>query len=232
MNILKVENLRKVYGSGEARVEALKNVSFSMLRGEFGAVVGVSGSGKSTLLNCIGGLDEADLGKVLINDKDIFAMRENERTVFRRQNIGFIFQSFHLIQELNVEQNIIFPLLLDYRKPDKAQVEEVLEVLGLENRRKHLPGQLSGGQQQRAAIARALAARPSILLADEPTGNLDSRSTQEVLGLLKLTGERFHQTIVMITHNEALAQLCDRVIHVEDGKIVDDTRTGGVFVEK
>lgn len=145
LNILKVQNLRKVYGSGEARVEALKNVSFSMQRGEFGAVVGVSGSGKSTLLNCIGGLDEADSGKVFLNDKDIFAMGENERTIFRRQNIGFIFQSFHLIPELDVEQNIIFPLLLDYRKPDKERVEEILEVLGLENRRRHLPGQLSGG---------------------------------------------------------------------------------------
>lgn len=217
MNILKVENLRKVYGSGEARVEALKNVSFSMLRGEFGAVVGVSGSGKSTLLNCIGGLDKADLGKVLINDKDIFAMRENERTIFRRQNIGFIFQSFHLIQELNVEQNIIFPLLLDYRKPDKAQVEEVLEVLGLENRRKHLPGQLSGGQQQRVAIGRALITKPALVLADEPTGNLDSQSSQDVMDLLCRASRHYQQTVLMITHNMNLTSVADRVFRVTDG---------------
>lgn len=188
-----------------------------MLRGEFGAVVGVSGSGKSTLLNCIGGLDEADLGKVLINDKDIFAMRENERTVFRRQNIGFIFQSFHLIQELNVEQNIIFPLLLDYRKPDKAQVEEVLEVLGLENRRKHLPGQLSGGQQQRVAIGRALITRPALVLADEPTGNLDSQSSQDVMDLLCRASRHYQQTVLMITHNMNLTSAADRVFRVTDG---------------
>ena len=153
LEILKVENLSRTYGRGEARVEALKQASFSMQRGEFGAVVGVSGSGKSTLLNCIGGLDKADAGNVFINGQDVFAMDENERTIFRRQNIGFIFQSFHLIPELNVEQNIIFPLLLDYRKPDQNRVDEILQVLGLENRRKHLPGQLSGGQQQRVAIA-------------------------------------------------------------------------------
>lgn len=166
MEILKVDNLRKVYGSGEAKVEAIKNVSFSMQKGEFGVVVGASGSGKSTLLNCIGGLDNADSGRVFLNGKDILAMGENERTVFRRQNIGFIFQAFHLIPELDVEQNIIFPLLLDYRKPDRAQVEELLEVLGLQNRRRHLPGQLSGGQQQRVAIGRALIARPALILAD------------------------------------------------------------------
>ncbi|MDE7341186.1 MAG: ABC transporter ATP-binding protein [Lachnospiraceae bacterium] len=217
MNILKVENLRKVYGSGEARVEALKNVSFSMRRGEFGAVVGASGSGKSTLLNCIGGLDEADLGRVLISDRDIFAMGENERTIFRRQNIGFIFQSFHLIQELNVEQNIIFPLLLDYRKPDKAQVEEILEVLGLENRRKHLPGQLSGGQQQRVAIGRALITRPALVLADEPTGNLDSQSSQDVMDLLCKASRHYQQTVLMITHNMNLTSAADRVFRVTDG---------------
>ena len=166
MEILKVDNLRKVYGSGEAKVEAVKNVSFSMQKGEFGAVVGASGSGKSTLLNCIGGLDNADSGRVFLNGKDILTMGENERTVFRRQNIGFIFQAFHLIPELDVEQNIIFPLLLDYRKPDREQVEELLEVLGLQDRRRHLPGQLSGGQQQRVAIGRALIARPALILAD------------------------------------------------------------------
>ena len=217
LNILKVENLRKVYGIGEARVEALKNVSFSMQRGEFGAVVGASGSGKSTLLNCIGGLDKADSGRVLISDRDIFAMGENERTVFRRQNIGFIFQSFHLIQELNVEQNIIFPLLLDYRKPDKAQVEEILEVLGLENRRKHLPGQLSGGQQQRVAIGRALITRPALVLADEPTGNLDSQSSQDVMDLLCRASRHYQQTVLMITHNMNLTSAADRIFRVTDG---------------
>lgn len=217
MNILKVQNLRKVYGSGEARVEALKNVSFSMQRGEFGAVVGVSGSGKSTLLNCIGGLDEADSGKVFLNDKDIFAMGENERTIFRRQNIGFIFQSFHLIPELDVEQNIIFPLLLDYRKPDKARVEEILEVLGLENRRRHLPGQLSGGQQQRVAIGRALIMRPALVLADEPTGNLDSQSSQDVMDLLSKASRHYQQTVLMITHNMNLTSAADRVFRVTDG---------------
>ena len=165
-------------------MDALKEVSFSMERGEFGAVVGASGSGKSTLLNCIGGLDSADEGKILINGRDLSAMEDTERTIFRRQNIGFIFQSFHLIPELDVEQNIIFPLLLDYKKPDKEKVEEILEVLGLENRRKHLPGQLSGGQQQRAAIGRALITRPALILADEPTGNLDSQSSQDVMDLL------------------------------------------------
>lgn len=220
MEILKVENLSKTYGKGEVRVEALKNASFSMERGEFGAVVGVSGSGKSTLLNCIGGLDEASAGKVYIGGRDLFEMGENERTIFRRQNIGFIFQSFHLIQELNVEQNIIFPLLLDYRKADQERVEEILEVLGLENRRKHLPGQLSGGQQQRVAIARALAAKPAIILADEPTGNLDTRTSQDVMGLLKVTSQKFGQTIIMITHNEEIAQLSDRLIRIEDGRIL------------
>ena len=196
-----MDNLRKVYGNGENRVEAVKGVSFSMQKGEFGAVVGVSGSGKSTLLNCIGGLDDADSGKVLINGEDIFSMGENERTVFRRQNIGFIFQSFHLIPELDVEQNIIFPLLLDYRKPDKERVEEILEVLGLQNRRKHLPGQLSGGQQQRVAIGRALIMRPALVLADEPTGNLDSQSSRDVMDLLCKASRHYRQTVLMITHD-------------------------------
>lgn len=221
MEIVRVENLSKTYGKGEAQVAALKNVSFSMERGQFGAVVGESGSGKSTLLNCVGGLDRADAGKVFIGDRDLFAMGEEERTIFRRQNIGFIFQSFHLIPELNVEQNIIFPLLLDYRKPEQTRVEEILEVLGLANRRKHLPGQLSGGQQQRVAIARALAAKPAIILADEPTGNLDSRTSQDVLSLLKISSQKLAQTIVMITHNEEIAQLADRIIRIEDGRIVD-----------
>lgn len=222
MEILKVENLSKTYGSGEARVDALKHVSFSMQRGEFGMVVGVSGSGKSTLLNCIGGLDEASAGKVFLNGQDLFAMGENERTIFRRQNIGFIFQSFHLIPELNVEQNIIFPLLLDYKKPDQGRVDEILQVLGLENRRKHLPGQLSGGQQQRAAIGRALIYQPAILLADEPTGNLDRKNTEEIISLLKLSNRQYKQTILLVTHDENVALEADRIIKIEDGKIISD----------
>ena len=219
MEILKVESLSKTYGSGEARIEALKQVSFSMQRGEFGAVVGVSGSGKSTLLNCIGGLDEADAGKVYLNGRDVFAMDENERTIFRRQNIGFIFQSFHLIPELNVEQNIIFPLLLDYRKPDQSRVDEILQVLGLKNRRKHLPGQLSGGQQQRVAIGRALITRPALVLADEPTGNLDSQSSRDVMDLLCRAARHYQQTVLMITHNMNLTASADRVFRVSDGEL-------------
>lgn len=219
LEILKVEHLGKVYGKNETRVEALKDVSFTMDRGQFGAVVGVSGSGKSTLLNCIGGLDTASSGKVYIGGRDLFEMKENERTVFRRQNIGFIFQSFHLIQELNVEQNIIFPMLLDYRKPDQEYVEEIMEVLGLENRRKHLPGQLSGGQQQRVAIGRALIMRPALVLADEPTGNLDSRSSQDVMDLLCKASRHYQQTILMITHNMDLTSSADRVFQVMDGEL-------------
>jgi len=182
-------------------------------------VVGVSGSGKSTLLNCIGGLDEASAGKVFLNGQDLFAMGENERTIFRRQNIGFIFQSFHLIPELNVEQNIIFPLLLDYKKPDQGRVDEILQVLGLENRRKHLPGQLSGGQQQRVAIGRALITRPALVLADEPTGNLDSQSSQDVMDLLCRASRHYQQTVLMITHNRNLTASADRVFRVADGEL-------------
>ena len=225
MEILKVENLCKVYGSGEARVDALKNVSLSMQRGEFGAVVGASGSGKSTLLNCIGGLDEAKSGSVFLNGRNIFAMGENERTVFRRQNIGFIFQSFHLIPELDVEQNIIFPLLLDYKKPNQERVDEILEVLGLTNRRKHLPGQLSGGQQQRVAIGRALITRLALVLADEPTGNLDSQSSQDVMDLLCKASRHYQQTVLMITHNMNLTSQADRVFQVTDGEL---SELGGV----
>ena len=219
MELLKVENLSKTYGTGEARVEALKNVSFSMQRGEFGAVVGASGSGKSTLLHCIGGLDEADGGNVFLNGKNLFAMGDNERTIFRRQNIGFIFQSFHLIPELDVEQNIIFPILLDGRKPDRGRVEEMLEVLGLADRRRHLPGQLSGGQQQRAAIGRALITHPALVLADEPTGNLDSRSSQDVMDLLCRASRHYQQTVLMITHNRNLTASADRVFQVMDGRL-------------
>lgn len=217
MELLRVENLSRVYGTGEARVDALKKVSFSMERGEFGAVVGASGSGKSTLLNCIGGLDTADEGRVLINGRDLSAMGETERTIFRRQNIGFIFQSFHLIPELDVEQNMMFPLLLDYKRPDKERVEELLKMLGLENRRKHLPGQLSGGQQQRAAIGRALITRPALILADEPTGNLDSQSSQDVMDLLCRASRYYQQTVLMITHNMNLTSQADRVFQVTDG---------------
>ena len=191
MEILKVQNLSKTYGNGETRVDALKNVSFTMNKGEFAAVVGESGSGKSTLLNCIGGLETPTSGKIYINNDDIFKMKEQKRTIFRRRNIGFVFQSFQLIPELNVEQNIIFPLLLDYKKPDKKDVDEILNVLGLSNRRKHLPSQLSGGQQQRVAIGRAMITRPMLILADEPTGNLDSQNSSDVIELLKYSDRPF-----------------------------------------
>ena len=225
MEILKVEHLSKTYGTGEARVEALRDASFSLQKGEFTAVVGESGSGKSTLLNCVGGLDTPTAGKVLLDGQDLFAMKENKRTVFRRQNIGFIFQSFQLIPELNVEQNIIFPILLDYQKPDKKRVDEILEVLGLTERRHHLPGQLSGGQQQRVAIGRALIMRPMLVLADEPTGNLDSKNSQDVMDLLMKASRYYQQTILMITHNENLTANVDRVLKVRDGELSD---LGGV----
>ena len=221
MNILEVQNLCKTYGKGEAEVRALDKVSFSVGKGEFIAIVGESGSGKSTLLNVVGALDNPTSGKVMIDGKDIFSMPEKKLTVFRRQNIGFIFQSFNLIPELNVEQNITFPLLLDYRKPDQKYVEELLEILGLKERRKHLPSELSGGQQQRVAIGRALAARPAIIMADEPTGNLDSRNSQEVITLLKSMSAKYRQTILMITHNENHADATDRVLRMTDGRLKD-----------
>ena len=221
MNILEVQNLCRTYGKGEAEVRALDHVSFSVGKGEFIAIVGESGSGKSTLLNVVGALDNPTSGKVLIDGKDIFSMPEKKLTVFRRQNIGFIFQSFNLIPELNVEQNITFPLLLDYQKPDQKYVEELLEILGLKERRKHLPSQLSGGQQQRVAIGRALAARPAIIMADEPTGNLDSRNSQEVITLLKSMSAKYRQTILMITHNENPADATDRVLRMTDGRLED-----------
>ena len=221
MNILEVQNLCKTYGKGEAEVRALDHVSFSVGKGEFIAIVGESGSGKSTLLNVVGALDNPTSGKVLIDGKDIFSMPEKKLTVFRRQNIGFIFQSFNLIPELNVEQNITFPLLLDYQKPDQKYVEELLEILGLKERRKHLPSQLSGGQQQRVAIGRALAARPAIIMADEPTGNLDSKNSQEVITLLKSMSAKYRQTILMITHNENHADASDRVLRMTDGRLKD-----------
>jgi len=221
LEILKVVNLCKTYGKGEAQVKALRDASFSMQKGEFAAVVGESGSGKSTLLNCIGGLDDPDSGKVYLDGEDLFAMGENKRTIFRRRNIGFIFQSFQLVPELNVEQNIIFPLLLDYKRPDPAGTEEILEVLGLKDRRRHLPSELSGGQQQRVAIGRALITRPKVILADEPTGNLDSKSSRDVMELLIQASRRYQQTILMITHNQNLAASADRVMRVSDGMLSD-----------
>lgn len=221
MNLLEVKNISKTYGSGEAAVEALKNVSFSVEKGEFVAIVGESGSGKSTLLNMIGALDLPTAGKVIIDGKDIIAMKDNAATIFRRRNIGFIFQAFNLIPELTVEQNMVFPLLLDYQKPDQKYLEELLKVLNLENRRKHLPSQLSGGQQQRVAIGRALITRPSIILADEPTGNLDSQNSNEVIALLKDAARRYEQTIIMITHNRVIAQSADRILQVKDGVVTD-----------
>ncbi len=221
MNLLEVEAICKTYGSGEAAVHALKNVSFSVPKGEFVAVVGESGSGKSTLLNMLGALDTPTSGKVTIDGNDIFSMKDKELTVFRRRNIGFIFQAFNLIPELSVEQNIIFPVLLDYQKPDKKYLEELLEVLNLTERRNHLPSQLSGGQQQRVAIGRALFTRPSLILADEPTGNLDSQNSSEVVALLKEASRKYEQTIMMITHNRSIAQTADRVLQVSDGVLTD-----------
>lgn len=221
MNLLEVSKICKTYGSGEAAVQALKNVSFSVPKGEYVAIVGESGSGKSTLLNMIGALDTPTSGKVLIDGRDTFAMKEKNLTVFRRRNIGFIFQAFNLIPELTVEQNIIFPLLLDYQKPDRKYLEELLLVLNLKERRNHLPGQLSGGQQQRVAIGRALVTRPSLILADEPTGNLDTRNSDEVIALLREASRKYEQTIIMITHNRMIAQTADRVIEVSDGVLTD-----------
>ena len=221
MNLLEVKNLSKTYGSGEAAVHALKGVSFRVPKGEYVAVVGESGSGKSTLLNLIGALDTPTSGKVWIDGRDIFSMKERSLTVFRRRNICFIFQSFNLIPELTVEQNTIFPLLLDYRKPDKKYLEELLSVLNLKERRRHLPGQLSGGQQQRVAIGRALITRPALILADEPTGNLDTQNTSEVVSLLKEASRRYEQTILMITHSRSIAQTADRILQVSDGVLTD-----------
>lgn len=221
MNLLEVKSICKTYGSGETAVQALKNISFSVSKGEFVAVIGESGSGKSTLLNMLGALDTPTSGKVLIDGNDTFSMKERELTVFRRRNIGFIFQAFNLIPELTVEQNIIFPMLLDYQKPDKKYLEELLDVLNLKERRRHLPSQLSGGQQQRVAIGRALFTRPSLVLADEPTGNLDSQNSSEVIALLKQTSKKYEQTIIMITHNRGIAQTADRVLQVSDGVLTD-----------
>ena len=221
MNLLEVQSVSKTYGSGETAVHALKGASFSVPRGEFVAIVGESGSGKSTLLNLIGALDTPSSGKVLIDGKDIFAMKDKNLTIFRRRNIGFIFQSFNLIPELTVEQNILFPVLLDYQKPDQNELEELLAELNLSERRRHLPSQLSGGQQQRVAIGRALITRPSLILADEPTGNLDSQNSSEVITLLKEASRKYEQTIVMITHSRSIAQTADRILQVSDGVLTD-----------
>lgn len=221
MEILRTENVCKTYGKGETKVEALKNVSFSLEKGELAAVIGESGSGKSTLLNCIGALDNPTSGRILIDNQNLFSMKEEERTIFRRRNIGFIFQSFQLVSELNVEQNIMFPLLLDYRKPDMEKVNEILDLLGLTERRHHLPSQLSGGQQQRVAIGRALITRPKLILADEPTGNLDSKNSQDVMELLTKASRHYQQTILIITHNRNLIVSLDRVFRVSDGVLTD-----------
>lgn len=233
MNILESKNLKKYYGNGVNEVKALDGVTLSIKEGEMAAVVGCSGSGKSTLLHMLGGLDYPTSGTVMVAGKDISKLNETELTIFRRRNIGFVFQSYNLVPILSVYENIVLPVELDGKRVDRAYIRDIMQTLGIADKADNLPNQLSGGQQQRVAIARALAAKPSIILADEPTGNLDSRTTQEVLGLLKLTAERFHQTILMITHNEALAQLCDRIIHIEDGKIVSDSASrGGVRYEK
>ena len=221
MNLLEVNNICKTYGSGETAVHALKKVSFSVPKGEYVAIVGESGSGKSTLLNMIGALDTPTSGKVVIGGKEIFSMNDNRLTVFRRRNIGFIFQAFNLIPELTVDQYIIFPVLLDYQKPDRKYLEELLTVLNLKERRNHLPSQLSGGQQQRVAIGRALITRPSLILADEPTGNLDTQNSSEVIALLKEASRKYEQTIIMITHNRSIAQSADRILQVSDGVLTD-----------
>lgn len=228
MEILRVENLCKTYGKGEAEVQALKNVSFSLEKGEFAAVIGESGSGKSTLLNCIGALDTPTSGSIFIDGQNLFSMKEEKRTIYRRRNIGFIFQSFQLVSELNVEQNIVFPLLLDYREPDQKRVNEILDLLGLTERRKHLPSQLSGGQQQRVAIGRALITQPKLILADEPTGNLDIKNSQDVMDMLTTASRHYQQTILIITHNKNLTASVDRVFQVSDGVLTD---LGGIANE-
>lgn len=221
LEILTTKDLGKTYGTGETKVEALKNVSLAVAKGEFVSIVGPSGSGKSTLLHLLGALDFPTSGKVFLDGRELFAMKEKELSVFRRRNIGFIFQAYNLVPELNVEENIILPLLLDYQKPDKQYMDELLHILGLTDRKHHLPNQLSGGQQQRVAIGRALAARPALILADEPTGNLDSKNSKDVVNLMKLSVERYKQTLIMITHNENYASFADRVFRVEDGIVTE-----------
>ena len=220
MTILQTKDLKKYYGSGDTQVKALDSVDLSIEQGEFVAIVGTSGSGKSTLLHMLGGLDRPTSGTVTVDGKDIFALKDEALTIFRRRKIGFVFQSYNLVPVLSVWENIVLPVELDGRKVDEAYVQEVIATLGLEKKLRNLPSQLSGGQQQRVAIARALATKPAILLADEPTGNLDSRTSQDVLSLMKVTGQKFAQTMVMITHNEEIAQMTDRIVRIEDGRIV------------
>ena len=220
MRILETKDLRKIYGSGDTEVRALDGVNICVENGEFVAIVGTSGSGKSTLLHMLGGLDRPTSGSVTVDGKDIFSLKDEALTIFRRRKIGFVFQSFNLVPVLNVYENIVLPIQLDGRKADEAFTQQIIKTLGLDGRLDALPNQLSGGQQQRVAIARALAAAPAIILADEPTGNLDSKTSQDVLSLLKVTSQKFSQTIVMITHNEEIAQMADRIIRIEDGRIV------------
>lgn len=222
MEILRTENLCKTYGSGETKVEALKNANISINEGEFVAVVGPSGSGKSTLLHLLGGVDKPTSGKVFVDNIDIYSLNEKQLAIFRRRKVGFVFQFYNLIPVLTAEENILLPILLDNRKPDKAYIEELLDLLGLQDRRNHLPSELSGGQQQRVSIARALAYKPSIILADEPTGNLDSKNSREILDLLKISVKRYNQTLMVITHDIDIASQADRVITIEDGIISKD----------
>lgn len=219
MSILKAENLVKIYGQGENEVKALNNVSLEIEEGEFVSIVGSSGSGKSTLLNMLGGLDRLTSGDIYINNKKLGNMKDEELTIFRRRNIGFVFQNYNLVPILNVYENIVLPIELDGMKIDEEYIDSIINTLGLNQKLTNIPNNLSGGQQQRVAIARAIATKPSIILADEPTGNLDSKTSMDVIGLLKMTSQKFNQTIVMITHNEEIAQLADRIIRIEDGKI-------------
>lgn len=222
MEILQAKELTKIYGSGENTVHALKGVNLSVEKGEFVAIVGTSGSGKSTLLHMLGGLDRPTSGTVTVDGKEIFSLKEEARTIFRRRKIGFVFQAYNLVPVLNVYENIVLPIELDGGKIKKDFIQQIVRTLGLQERLDALPSQLSGGQQQRVAIARALAATPALLLADEPTGNLDSKTSQDVLGLLRVTSQKFAQTIVMITHNEEIAQMADRILRIEDGQIVTE----------
>lgn len=224
MEILKVENLSKIYGKGNNRVDALKNVSFEIERGEFVAIVGASGSGKSTLLHMIGGLDKPTSGKVYIDGEDIYKLKEESLAIFRRRNVGFVFQFFNLVPVLNVEENISLPALLDKDNIDKTYLEEVVEILGLKERKTHLPSELSGGQQQRVSIGRALINKPSIILADEPTGNLDSKNSKEVIELLKYSSKKYNQTLIIITHDMNIAEQADRVINIADGEVKSDEK--------
>lgn len=228
MKILETKHLKKYYGQGGSLVKAVDDISISVEKGEFVAIVGTSGSGKTSLLNLLGGLDYADSGEVIIGGQSLLNMKDEERTVFRRRNIGFIFQNYNLVSMLNVYKNVVLPIRLDGNKPDEEFIGKILNLLGLTEKVRNRPNQLSGGQQQRAAIARALASKPKIVLADEPTGNLDSRTSAEVMGLLQMTSREFNQTIIMITHNEEIAQMADRIIHLEDGRVVG----GDIHVSK